>query len=177
MAAWLDEVLSGGISAGTEILDIDYEQYARAEAALTWLNVQVSIRPTVAISPAMLLGPFLDGLDADFTAAGIAIVHLKAIVHAETGFLKAAICTGGQQPVVEGMLDASPACNHELLLNLRCTGEAGQVQGIVENGLARIDGALTGLRLACFHPAAPKPDRRIAGRRKGAKAAPASLVS
>jgi hypothetical protein len=162
VAAWLNEVLSGEITAGTEILDIDYDQYARAEAALAWLNVQVSIRPTVPLSPAMLLGPLLDHLDADFTAAGIAIVHLKAIVRAESGFLKAAICANGQQPVVEGMLDASPASHHELLLNLRSLGEAEQVRKIVENGLMSMGCELSGLRISCFHPATPKPERRVA---------------
>jgi len=162
VAAWLNEVLSGEISAGTEILDIDYDQYARAEAALTWLNVQVSIRPTVPVSPAMLLGPLLDQLDTDFTAAGIAIVHLKAIVRAESGFLKAAICANGQQPAVEGMLDASPASHHELLLNLRSLGEAEQVREIVEKGLMSMGCELSGLRISCFHPAPPKPERRVA---------------
>jgi hypothetical protein len=167
VAAWLNEVLSGEISAGTEILDIDYGQYARAEAALAWLNVQVSIRPTVPVSPAMLLGPLLDHLDTDFTAAGIMIVHLKAILRAESGFLKAAICANGQQPAVEGMLDASPASHHELLLNLRSLGEAEQVREIVENGLMSMGCELSGLRISCFHPAPPKPERRVARTREG----------
>lgn len=125
VAEWLDEVLSGDLDAGSKLLDIDYKQYARAEAALAWLNAQVSIRPSTPVSPAFLLGPLLDRLDAAFTEAGISIVHLKAIVHAETGFVKAAICSNGQEPTVEGMLDASPARNHELLLNLRVGGGSG----------------------------------------------------
>ena len=167
VAAWLDEVLSGDISAGTEILDIDYEQYAQAEAALGWLNMRVSIRLKVPISPAVILGSLLDRLDADFTAAGIAIVHLKAIVLAETGFLKAAICANGQQPAVEGMLDASPARDHDLLLNLRAMGEAEQVREIVEINLKSMEFELTGLRITCFHPAAPRPERRMTRIREG----------
>ncbi len=122
VAAWLDEVLSGTLRVGSEILEIDYEQYAQAEAALAWLNAEVSIRCSIPKSPAMILGPFLDGCDRDFTAEGITIAHLKAIVHAESGFLKAAICANGQEPVVEGMLDASPTMNHHLLLNARVVG-------------------------------------------------------
>ena len=38
----MDEVLSGK-SNGNEILDIDYEQYAQAEAALAWLNAETTI--------------------------------------------------------------------------------------------------------------------------------------
>ena len=162
IAAWLDEILSGTLLVGNEILDIDYEQYARAEAALVWLNLQAGIEPHVPCSPAMVLGPLLDRLDAAFTANDISIVHLKAIINSPTGFLKAAICANGQQPAVEGALDASPASRHDLLLNLRALGPASRVREIVEQEIARVDGELTGLHLDCFHPAAPKPERRLA---------------
>ena len=161
VAAWLDEVLLGSLRVGSEILEIDYEQYAKAEAALAWLNAELSVRCRILKSPAMILGPLLDCCDREFTAEGISIVHLKAIVHAESGFLKAAICANGQVPVVEGMLDASPAINHHLLLNLRAVGEAGKVQRIVEKNLAGIEGDLSERRIQCFHPAAPKPERRV----------------
>jgi hypothetical protein len=161
VAAWLDEIFSGNLKVGREILDIDYEQYARAEAALAWLNLQVTIEPTMARSPAVILGPLLDHLDREFTAHQITIVHLKAIIDSPTGFLKAAMCANGQEPEVEGALDASPASQHELLLNLRAVGAAEQVRDIVEREIHRIDGTLTGLRVDCFHPAAPKPERRI----------------
>ena len=162
VAAWLNEVLSGKLSAGGRILDIDYAQYANAEAALCWLNLQVDIRPAVPVSPAALLGPLFDGLDADFTAAHVSIVHLKAIMDSRAGYVKAAICANGQQPTVEGNLDASPASKHSLLLNLRALGPAAQVQAIVEENLNRIKGELDSLEIYCFHPAAPKPQRRIA---------------
>ncbi|HVC90703.1 MAG TPA: GTP-binding protein [Acidobacteriaceae bacterium] len=161
VAAWLDEIFSGSLMVGREILDIDYEQYARAEAALVWLNLQVTIEPTVPSSPAIILGPLLDHLDREFTAKQITIVHLKAIVDSATGFLKAAMCANSQEPAVDGALDASPASKHELLLNLRAIGWAPQVREIVERELDRIDGKRIGLRMDCFHPAAPKPERRI----------------
>ena len=160
VAAWLDEVLLGGISAGARMLDIDYGRYALAEAALAWLNVQVRVCPRIPVSPAMMLGPLFDRLDSDLTFMGITIVHLKAIVQAETGYVKAAACANGQDPEVEGMLDASPAHSHELLLNLRCVGQANVVQEVVERNLNQMEAELTGLRIHCFHPAAPQPERR-----------------
>jgi hypothetical protein len=162
VAAWLDEVLSGKLSAGSRILDIDYAQYASAEAALCWLNLQADIRPAIPVSPAALLGPLFDNLDASFSAAGISIVHLKAIMQSATGYVKAAVCANGQEPVVEGNLDASPATRHSLLLNLRALGAAVKVRAIVEANLAKIEGKLDNLEISCFHPAAPKPERRIA---------------
>lgn len=168
VAAWLDEVLSGMISVGSQILDIDYKQYAVAEAALVWLNLQVTFRPETLVSPAMILGPLLDNLNTDFTAAAISIVHLKAIVSSPEGFLKAAICANGQEPIVEGDLNASPSSTLNLLLNLRALGTPIEVREIVEKNLAKMNVDFTDLQISCFHPAAPKPERRITERKSDA---------
>ena len=161
IAAWLDEMLAGNISAAGHILDIDYEAYARAEAALAWLNLEVDIHPSEPRSSAVILGPLLDQLDTDFTAADITIVHLKAIIRSPAGFLKAAMCGNGQEPVVEGALDASPASRHTLLLNLRALGAADEVHQIVERNIRDLGMPLTGLEISCFHPAPPKPEHRV----------------
>src|SRR5271155_1458222 len=107
VAAWLNEVLSGTIATGDHALEIDYGEYARAEAALAWLNLRAVFEPEAGLSPAMLLGPLLDDLDAALTARKIPIAHLKAIVTSSTGFIKAAICGNGEEPIVEGDLNAS----------------------------------------------------------------------
>ncbi len=161
VAAWLDEVLSGVLTAGSEVLDIDYEQYARAEAALAWLNLQVTLRPPEPLSAAMVLGPFLDRLDTAFTANDIQIVHLKAIASSSQGYVKAAICGNGQIPVIEGALDSSPALELDLLLNLRAVGAEEEVGRIVEQELHGMKYKEENLRFSCFHPAAPVPERRI----------------
>jgi hypothetical protein len=161
VAAWLNEVLSGAIASGDQILEIDYSDYARAEAALAWLNLRAIFEPQRPLSPAMLLGPLLDGLDTALTAGKVSIAHLKAIVTSPAGFLKAAICGNGQAPIVEGDLDASPAGKLELLLNLRAVGEPAQVRGIVEREIHNLDCGLTHFAVDCFSPAAPVPQRRI----------------
>ena len=161
IAAWLDEILSGEICSGKKPLAIDYAQYAQAEAALAWLNLQVSIQSAVPVSPASVLGPLLDAIDRSFSNAGISIVHLKAIVNSESGFVKAAMCCNGAEPVVEGMLDASPARRHELLLNLRCVGDAAQVRRIVEECLLQSGLSMDAPGISCFHPAPPRPERRF----------------
>jgi hypothetical protein len=162
VAAWLDEALSGAISCGTKTLDIDYEQYARAEAALAWLNLEAELRTNPPSSSAVLMGPLLDDLDLQLTAAGISICHLKLIMDSPSGFLKAAICANGQEPAVEGALDASPSANHRLLVNLRALGSAVEVRGIVERAIGAVRADVCELRISCFHPAAPNPERRIA---------------
>jgi hypothetical protein len=161
VAAWLDEVLGGTLSCACTVLSIDYEEYARAEAALAWLNLSMTIEPHQSISSTAILGPLLSHLDRDFTRAGIAIVHLKAIMQSSQGFVKAAICGNNQDPVVEGDLAASPANRHDLLLNLRAVGSAHQVRAIVESNIEAIHGSHAEMKISCFHPAAPRPEKRL----------------
>jgi hypothetical protein len=164
VAAWLDEVMAGKLSAGSNYLDIDYQQYAQAEAALAWLNLSATIVPSLPTSPAALLGPLLEEVDSRLTEAGIRIVHLKALIQSPSGFVKAAICNNGQEPIVEGGLDASPAHRHALLINLRALGNADEVRKTVLDSLTQTDHSINDLEVSCFHPAAPVPERRFVSR-------------
>jgi hypothetical protein len=161
VVAWLDEILSGAITAGEQRLEIDYSKYAQAEAALAWLNLRALFQPESLLSPAMLLGPLLDNIDDALTARKISIAHLKAVVTAPTGWVKAAICANGQEPIVDGDLDASPAGKLELLLNLRAVGDPAQVREIVGREVHKLDSGLTQFTVDCFSPAPPVPERRI----------------
>jgi hypothetical protein len=161
LEAWLDEILLGLLEAGRTTLEIDYARYARAEAALAWLNLSFTLELDVPASPALTIGPFLDRMDAGLTEAGISIVHLKVFDSAASGWIKAAICGNGEEPRVEGNLDASPADRHELVVNLRARGEPGSVRRVVLEQLPGLEGRLTAVDLDCFSPAAPRPERRV----------------
>jgi hypothetical protein len=161
VAAWLDEVLAGQVPSGGKILDIDYERYARAEAALAWLNCGVQVTLETPVSAALLIGPFLDGLALALNAAGLRIVHLKLGDDSASGYLKASIVGNGEEPVVHGMLDASPAGRHDLLLNVRAEGDPVTLQQIVEEQLAKLPGRCELRNMQCFSPAPPQPEHRI----------------
>lgn len=158
---WLDEILSGALDAGKTTLEIDYEQYARAEAALAWLNLSFTLVPQSPLSPALAIGPFFDGVQNALSDSGIPIAHFKAFDRSATGWVKVAVCANAQEPAVEGNLDASPAPRHELLVNLRAKGDPAQVQQIVQEQLRQIEGRKLDLQLNCFSPAPPKPERRV----------------
>ena len=158
---WLDEILFGSQEAGRTTLEIDYGRYAQAEAALAWLNLSFDLEPAPPSSPALVIGPLMDKLDMALTAAAIPIVHLKVFDRSESGWLKAAVCANGEDPRVEGNLDASPAGRHELVLNLRAKGDPEVVRRIVEEQLSHIEGQIHEMHLECFSPAPPKPERRV----------------
>jgi hypothetical protein len=150
VAAWLDELFIGQLEAGSRTLDIDYGEYARAEAALAWMNLRAIIECRPLTSPAMLLGPLLDHI-----AAGVEIVHLKATDYSDTGFLKASMCGNREEPRIEGALDASPARNHDILINLRAAGDPAEVRSVVEESMADLAGKILYQNIACFTPAPP----------------------
>jgi hypothetical protein len=161
VAAWLDDVLGGRRRPGGKILEIDYEHYARAEAALAWLNCSATVKPKPPASPASVAGPLLEGLDAALTARGFTIAHLKVIDESPAGWVKASIVSNGGAPSVQGNLDASPASTHELLLNARAAGSPGDLRLVVESQLAAIAGAVRIRSLQCFSPSPPKPEKRV----------------
>jgi hypothetical protein len=158
---WLDEVLAGELSSGRRILEIDYDRYARAEAAWAWLNCGVTVQLQTPLSPPMLVGPLLDNLVAALREAGMRIAHLKLGDDSPSGYLKASIVSNEEEPVVHGMLDASPAEQHELLLNLRAAGHPATLQQIVEEQVLKLPGKIELRNMQCFSPAPPKPEHRI----------------
>jgi hypothetical protein len=162
VAEWLDEVLAGEIPTGSKILDIDYERYARAEAALAWLNCSATVKLDPALSPALLIGPFLEEMQRALIVEGLRIVHLKLADDSPSGYLKASVVSNGEEPAVHGMLDASPAEVHQLLLNVRAEGDPATLRRIVEEQLAKLPGKIEVRNMQCFSPAPPKPEHRMA---------------
>jgi hypothetical protein len=153
--AWLDKILSGTVPAGARSLDIDYMRYAEAEAALAWLNVRVTAHASPPISAPMLIGPLLDRLEPQ-----IRIVHLKLFTQSDAGYLKAALTGNGQDPMVEGTLDASPSERHEILLNVRALTEPNALRATVESEFCALPARIEWRHVECFRPSPPVPYHR-----------------
>lgn len=156
--AWLDEVLGGTLHVGKRTLEVDYGRYAKAEAALAWLNCSFTLKPRRGLPPALLIGPFLDRLIADLEGLGARIAHAKVIDQCETGYLKAAVTANGQEPSLEGDLTAPAALHHRVVLNVRATGDPAMIRQAVERLLPE-SAAVT--QMHAFRPAPPRPEKRI----------------
>jgi len=161
VAAWLDEILNGRLSAGNHLLDIDYARYAAAEAALGWLNWEGELRLDTALTPASVVGPLLERLDAELTRAGARIAHLKIFDRAPSGYIRAGICRNGDEPSVEGDLLASPARRHELVVNLRARALPAVLEDALVRATADLPATLRVLRHQCFQPSPPVPEHRF----------------
>ena len=162
VAAWLDELLSGALPVGGKLLEIDYQKYAQAEAALGWLNWSATLRVSPALSPAALIGPWLDRLQQSLTSAGAQIAHLKVFDQTPNGYLKAALTGNRGDPAVDGDLTASPESEHLLRLNLRAVIDPLPLRSLFTHTLSSLCGQRSDERLQCFSPAPPQPEHRYA---------------
>jgi hypothetical protein len=156
---WLAHVLAGDQSAGTAMLSVDYARYAGAEAALAWLNWQARLELDTPQSPATVVGALADRLESTLEAAGLEIVHLKVLDRAPTGYVRASLCARGEEPEVEGALDASPSLSHHLVINARAIGDPLRLSRAVSECVEPL-GRLNVLSRDAFRPAPPTPERR-----------------
>ena len=154
---WLTEILHSTRVVGAHVLDVDYQRYAAAEAALAWLNLHAEVRLVRAMSPPVLAGTLLDELDRLLTEAQVSIAHLKVFDRAPSGYVKAGICANGEDPQPEGDLAASPSARHEFVVNLRAIGDPEQMRAIAQQALRAVPGAVTVRHLRSFRPPAPAP--------------------
>jgi hypothetical protein len=159
---WLEEVLSGRTAPGTRLLgELDYDRYARAEALLAWLNASVRLRTKKPLSPAQLLGPLVEDLDARLTLQGAHIAHLKTWIESANSWLRVSMTRNGQDPVVDGDRLAGSARDYRVVVNLRALGEPATLQACVEQALSALPAEAMIERLDCFRPSPPKPERRV----------------
>ncbi|MBV9224135.1 MAG: hypothetical protein JOY85_08905 [Acidobacteriaceae bacterium] len=164
VAEWLNEILVTTRVAGARLLQVDYAQYGAAEAALGWLNLHASIQLFEPSSPLSVCGPLLDEIEGALTSAQIVIAHLKIFDRGASGWIKASICSNGQEPVPTGDLLAAPAQDHELAINLRAVADPARLEGIVRQALAGVPGHVQIRHFGAFRPAQPTPEHRFAHR-------------
>ena len=160
MDTWLDLLLADAARPGTALISVDYAQYAAAEAALAWLNWRVGFQLAVAELPVAVVGGLLDDLEAGLRSADLRPVHVKVLDQTPTGAIRASLVSPGEDPQVDGALDASPSRQHDVLINARAFGDPDVLADVVADALARFGAAVTVERREAFRPAPPRPERR-----------------
>jgi len=149
VAEWLEEILWATGPVGERVLDLDYARYARAEAALGWLNWRVELRLTRPLTPAGVVGRLIEGF------GDVAVAHLKVFDSAAGGYLKASVCRASQEPLIDGRLDLPPVRSHQVVMNLRALAAPELLEEAAERALAVFDGRARILHREAFRPAAP----------------------
>jgi hypothetical protein len=157
---WLAFVLGDHDKYSGQQLAVDYKRYAAAEAALAWLNWRAELVLPSPAYPALVVGPLIERLDAALTKTGARIVHIKLLDQTQSGYVRVSQCANGQEPTIDGRLDADPSHSHELLVNARVIGDPEQISHVVDDALSELPARVTIMRREAFRPAEPKPERR-----------------
>jgi len=159
---WLDHVLGGQVAAGAlPLVRLDYRRYAAAEAALAWLNWHAHLECETPVPPPVLAGALADRLEVDLARAGVAIVHVKVLDQARSGYVRVSLCGDGRAPTLEGALDASPDARHQLLVNARVIGDPEVLSRVVGECVRAAARDVRSVLREAFRPAPPRPERRV----------------
>jgi hypothetical protein len=164
VAAWVDRLLGGG-AVGEQDVDVDYEAYARGEAALAWLNATLDARGPEAIEPRALGNALLASLGEGARRQEMALAHAKVLIASSEGSARVAITSAAARPRWSGGAALGPARELSVIVNARAGTEPDALAAIVRAAMASAGGTL-GLELSerrfeCFRPPPPVPRHRF----------------
>jgi G3E family GTPase len=163
----LDEWLEACLAQTAHVrqaLDIDYLQYAEAEACLGWLNASVVITADRPFAPGEWLAALLKQLEQAFGAAGMPVAHVKINVETDEGALKASLTQLGSPVSWDTRTANNSSSEVRFTINARVHSEPHQLETLAREFVARSlpDGARQEwTHFECFSPSPPVPTFRL----------------
>lgn len=147
-----------------QILEIDYDRYAAAEADLAWLNRTFTLKAASPFSPVQWADVALRSLAGSAQAAGATIGHAKVTVITAKGLTKMSVTESGGAPSVDLVADGAVTAA-EVTFNARVAWEPAALDAAVADAARAADTA-TGARsrgtaVNAFRPGYPTPVHRF----------------
>lgn len=172
LEAWVDRLL-GEAAAADGSLDMDYDAYARGEAALGWLNAAATLRRSDGLRSREVGEVLLEEIGGRAHRAGSFLPHAKVLVASSLGSARLSL-THAQGPASwSGDPDLPPEVALSAIINARMVAEPAVLRILIEEAVAtagrRLGAFVTLERLECFRPPRPIPRHRL-----GASAMPLS---
>ncbi len=171
MDAFLAAVTGETVGEGRDMdsLEIDYDVYAAAEAALGWLNNNYLVSCDLATTDAVafdgnaLLERLLSYIAHRCAAEDCDIAHLKAYAVGQHDFCKGSITDTTAPPTLDARMGRD-VTEVNLIINARVVAEPQQLADIVGDA---VDAVCAGLRVVTasasqFAPSRPNPTHRYA---------------
>ncbi|CAM4439577.1 GTP-binding protein [Paenibacillus tarimensis] len=154
-------------SGGTNILEIDYEQYAEGEAQLAWMNLMGDLQRTDGkpLDPEEWIAGFLAQLNNHFVRERMAVAHLKVHAGNDTGFVKASVVQTGMAPVYTRDAGLVLGAGYRVVLNIRIEASPALLDLVVADAIASVNHDMSSAWLQtyheCFSPLPPQPTHRL----------------
>jgi Ni2+-binding GTPase involved in maturation of urease and hydrogenase len=143
-------------------LDISYPRYARAEAALGWLNTDLAIERD--FDPAAWAEAMLAAVSAETARRGHAVGHVKLAIPTPAGRVTGNLVAAGDRPDVRAPRRATVE-RASALLNARVACPPGALDALVRRAASAADAAAgtrsTFAGTAAFAPGYPRPVHRL----------------
>jgi len=102
MDQWLEVLLSGRPGANTVLRQIDYDRYARAEAALGWLNSAITVSASEGFDAGEFLNRLAETIRNAFQQKNAGIGHLKFVITSAGKAMWANVTHLDAEPVISG---------------------------------------------------------------------------
>ena len=158
---WMNLIAKSFFTAGKD-MQVDYEAYARAEAALGWLNAFyniVSDKPADINEKAKI---FMENARAAFRTHKTEIAHLKCYCVGRNDFFKASITGTGDELDVSAAM-ALPQKEINFIINARANGSPELLKQICEEEINKVFCGFTirNIHSENFRPSPPNPTYRI----------------
>ena len=160
MDQWLEVLLSGRPGANTVLRQIDYDRYARAEAALGWLNSAIKVSASEGFDADEFLKRLAEIIRNAFQQKNAEIGHLKFVITSAGKAMWANVTHLAAEPVISGE-QLGNLLKGTLILNARVRLEPDELEKIVRESLSKVFKEAN-IRykieeLQCFSPAYPEP--------------------
>lgn len=160
---WWQVVQQGGV-AGGRILEIDYDTYADAEAALGWLNATVSLSAPSGFDGAKLAVDLLERVRAGAATVNAEIGHVKLLLSTAEGTLRAGFVTAASELDQTGSLSGAVS-SATLTFNARVAMPPEDLEQLVRQSVEAVAAAVGATaevtRLQSFRPGRPNPTHRF----------------
>jgi G3E family GTPase len=164
VAAWLDAV-SAKRSQFSKMLEIDYQQYAEAEAQLGWLNVGGALVGQHLFSAKNWIAHLLRLFDQSLSSQGAAIAHVKVQVTTPGDALKASLTQSGGTITWDPAPAEEPTETIQFVLNARVHTTPAILEQVIRRTFAEVtpppDFRYNFTHFECFSPAPPRPTHRL----------------
>jgi hypothetical protein len=161
---WLNHVLRGNALQKPSYL-IDYDIYAKAEAALGWYNGFATLQSMKNENINAYLVDLLEAIKGDCIKRQAAIAHIKAYAVTGLDYAKASV-TSAEEDVSFNKKAEFEAKSFNLIVNARVEASPALLermcQEAIKNITSQLGMTLAGYNAECFAPSYPTPKYRMA---------------
>lgn len=145
-------------------LNIVYNTYAAAEAALGWLNTSAILNAQTSFNANRFISEFAAVIQNNLKEHKMEIAHLKLCIASRTDFAKLSCVSIYDNPSVDREM-AGEIKDGSLIVNIRADCTPDYLQNLVETEFKELADlhhvTISKLNTACFSPSYPNPIHRM----------------